>query len=280
MTCRGDPLIILSPNTFREDAIGVRVCLLGSGSGGNCTYVGDESFGLLIDAGLSAQETVHRLNRIGVDPNTLQAVLITHEHRDHIYGLDSIASHFGVTVHLNERTERAARLTGRLAEVNHFETGRPFEINGIGVHPVPLSHDAEDPVAFALHIEGKKMACVTDLGRVTEPVQQALSECHLLILEFNHDPTLLQNGPYPAALKRRVSSGHGHLSNQEAADLLSDVMHPGLRHLFLAHISQTNNLPELALLAAREALQPSRQWDASPTVHLSWQHFVTPPVAL
>jgi len=165
----------------------------------------------------------------------------------------------------------------RVRTLREFQTGFPFEVEGFTVLPIALSHDAADPVAFALEKEGEKVGCVTDLGRPTDRVLQGLSKCHILLLEFNHDPQMLQNGPYPTLLKQRVSSGHGHLSNQEAGKLLEAVLHPELRHLFLAHISQVNNLPQLALLAAEEVL---RRADAKPMIHLTWQNFVSTQAVL
>lgn len=232
---------------------------------------------MLIDAGLSAQETVYRLRQIDVDPATLQAICITHEHRDHVYGAQSVSNHLSLPIYVNERTRKADRGLSRLSRIQEFETGHPFEVEGLVVHPIPLSHDSEDPVAFCLEKEGEKIASVTDLGLVTESVIQAIGGCHILILEFNHDPQLLQNGPYPLRLKDRVSSSHGHLSNEEAGKLLQAIVHPGLRHLFLAHISQTNNLPDLALLAAEQALQPTQ---IVPTLHMTWQNYVSPIASL
>lgn len=246
--------------------------MLGSGSGGNCTFIGDERSGVLIDAGLSAQETDYRLRQIGVDPRILRGVLITHEHRDHVFGANSVAGDLKVPIYANEKTARAARGLSRISDLRPFQTGRPFDLDGYWVQPIPLSHDAADPVAFSLEKEGQKIGCVTDLGTPTEPLIDALLGCQILILEFNHDPQMLQNGPYPAHLKQRVSSAHGHLSNGEATDLLRAVAHSGLRHLFLAHMSQVNNLPELARLAAEEALH---ECEAQPVVHLSWQDFAS-----
>lgn len=244
--------------------------MLGSGSGGNCTFIGDERSGLLIDAGLSAQETDHRLRQVGVDPGTLRGVLITHEHRDHVFGAESLAADLNLPIYANEKTTRAARGLSRVSGLHPFQTGRPFEVDGFRVQPIPLSHDAADPVAFCVEREGEKIGCLTDLGTPTDPLVDALLGCQILILEFNHDGQMLRNGPYPAHLKQRVASAHGHLSNQEAMGLLRAVAHPGLRHLFLAHISQVNNLPDLALLAAQEALHDC---DAEPVVHLTWQDF-------
>jgi phosphoribosyl 1,2-cyclic phosphodiesterase len=176
-------------------------------------------------------------------------------------------------VYVNERTRKAGRAFNRIGSINEFETGISFEAGGYLISPRSLPHDAADPVAFVIEKAGAKMGSVTDLGAATDRLIEALSGCDLLILEFNHDPQMLRNGPYPANLKERVSSGHGHLSNQQAAELLRAVLHPGLRHLFLAHISQTNNLPHLALLAAEDALHRS---NAEPAIHFTWQNFVSP----
>jgi len=160
--------------------------------------------------------------------------------------------------------------------IHLFETEAPFWIDSFYIHPFPISHDAADPVGYTLQTDWHKVGMVTDLGCVT-PSLDALKECHLLILESNYDPHMLLNGPYPAHLKKRVSSDQGHLSNRDSSALLRSLLHPNLRTLFLAHLSQKNNLPHLACQAAEEVLKEA---GGEIQLHLGWQDFISPVATL
>lgn len=256
--------------------------MLGSGSAGNCAYIGTPSEGkqvgegILIDAGLSAMQILSRLRAIQVDIQEIKAILITHEHQDHVAGADLLALKYEVPVYANERTRRAARNLRKLpVSIHSFETDLPFTVGPFYIHPFPISHDAADPVGFSLQTDRHKVGMVTDLGSLT-PSLARLKECDLLILESNYDTEMLMNGPYPEHLKKRVSGDQGHLSNHDSSLLLRTLLHPRLRYLFLAHLSQKNNLPALAYQTAQEILKD----ESAAQLHLAWQNFISPVLTL
>jgi phosphoribosyl 1,2-cyclic phosphodiesterase len=230
----------------------MRLCLLASGSKGNCLYLETDSCHLLIDAGLSGREALARLSSIGVAPESLDGILITHEHTDHVRGVGALARRLKIPVLVGSRTHEAARHVIGKVDLVEFDPGSAFTFKGLSIDPFPITHDACDPVGF--RIEGGE-GCIgfaTDLGIATRLTQEKLKGCRALVLEFNHDEEMLQNGPYPWHLKQRIRSRHGHLSNAEGASLLEELLHPGLEGVFLSHLSEVNNDPALAMTAARE----------------------------
>ena len=232
----------------------IRYCVLASGSKGNALYVENAGGAVLVDCGLSGKELLRRLDTVGLDPGRLTAILVTHEHRDHILGVGVAARKFKIPVYLNPRTAR--RLGGSFgpAEIRKFETGQPFELAGLSIHPFSVSHDAADTVGFTFTHGKMKLGLATDLGEATRLVRHHLSGCHGLIMEANHDVTMLDEGPYPWETKRRVKGRHGHLSNEDSAELLKEVMHRNLVSVTLAHLSETNNRPQLPLDLASAVL--------------------------
>ncbi|MCF8032231.1 MAG: MBL fold metallo-hydrolase [Desulfarculaceae bacterium] len=230
-------------------------CTLASGSKGNCTYVAAGESAVLIDCGLSAKQTLMRLEARGLPANRIKAILITHEHGDHIRGIRVLAKRLGATAVATPATWGATR---DRASVRHqaMTAGSPFSLNGMQIHPFSVSHDAVDPVGLVISAGEARLGVATDLGKATTLVSQRLAGCGGLILEHNHDTDMLMGGAYPPWLKQRVRSSQGHLSNQEGAELLARLCHQGLKQVLLAHISQKNNRPELAEAAAREALAP------------------------
>lgn len=234
----------------------VRVDVLGSGSRGNCTLVQAGRTRLLIDAGLSRREVARRLDTVGVAVDDLDAVLLTHAHGDHVRGVPVLCRRHAVPVVAHEDTFREAGLEDEsLPEWLALEPGRPMILGDVTVEPFMVPHDAETTVGFRLESEGVAVGYCTDLGHVTALVRQRLSDLDVLVLESNHDLEMLRDGPYPWSLKQRVGGRHGHLSNEASAELLADVLGPRLRHVALAHLSETNNEPELALAHAREVLR-------------------------
>lgn len=233
----------------------LQVCVLGSGSKGNCTYVESPEARILLDAGLSAREIERRLRLVGRTPETLDGVLISHEHMDHIHGVGALARRYNIPVYANPSTWRkACQVVGNVEEVRDFFPGISFQLNDLRVEPFSLPHDAEDPVAFRLSWQQRVVAVVTDLGYPSQLVRERLRGCHLLILEANHDDAMLKAGPYPWPLKQRISGKAGHLSNEQSSQLLREILHDELEHVVLAHLSETNNLPELARLTMQEVL--------------------------
>ena len=256
----------------------MRICLLASGSRGNAVYIESGSTRLLVDAGLSGREMTRRLQEIGVDPEQLDAILVTHEHRDHCQGLGPMARRYKLPVYIHPDTLRALDTVGALPEAREFDTSSRIEIRDLSIEAFPITHDATPTVGFIVDGEEGKLGFATDLGMATRLVQQRLQNCRVLVLESNHDEQMLLNGPYPWPLKQRVRSTHGHLSNRDAARLLSDVLWPGLEGVFLAHLSETNNHPQLALKHSQEVL--SRQTQCNPQLIIGSQDQVSPCLSL
>jgi len=235
----------------------MRVTVLGSGSKGNAILVEVPGTRVLVDAGFSARDLERRLQKVGVVPSQILAVLITHDHGDHTRGMGVFARRFGTPLYLTDATRAACRGLLRGGEdVRSYRAGYPFPIGGVLIEPFLTVHDARDPVAVAIRDpkSGFKVGVATDLGRPTAQVRHALAESHLLILEANHDEVLLQQGPYPWSVKSRISSSHGHLSNEAAAALVLELFHPRLAGVVLAHLSGECNRPDLAEAVVARAL--------------------------
>jgi phosphoribosyl 1,2-cyclic phosphodiesterase len=291
----------------------VRFTVLASGSKGNCAVIAGGNTRILVDAGLSCRELFRRMKQAGEDPSELDAILITHEHQDHVNGLGVTARKLGIPVYFTEGTHRAwmrwlmprRRLTykewlerckqevaARQAErelsedepeetelldesvadpsrapanqiekdptwlpaVKYFKAGEPLEIGDISVSPFTIPHDAVDPVGFVFQSEGVRMAIATDLGYITPNVKAQLRRLDLLLLESNHDLEMLRDGPYPWSVKQRVLSRVGHLSNEAASDFLESDYDGQATYVILGHLSESNNLPELARVTAERAL--------------------------
>jgi phosphoribosyl 1,2-cyclic phosphodiesterase len=232
----------------------VRICVLASGSSGNSTLVATERTRLLIDAGLSRREISRRLTKIGESADKLDAILISHEHTDHVSALRVLAAQHSLPVYISQSTRQALPWQAEL-RWEDFVPGSAFTVGDIEVTPFSIPHDAADPVAFTLRAEGLKVGLVTDLGYVPELVKQHVRGCQVLVLESNHDPELLKVSPYPWHVKQRVLSRNGHLSNLSTAQFLREDYDGEAQVLILGHLSQMNNLPELARMNAEEALQ-------------------------
>jgi len=232
------------------------VCALASGSRGNALYIADGETAVLVDVGLPSKEIVRRMSSVGLSPKTLKAILVSHEHGDHIRGVGVLARRFGLSVHIAPETlDAAGDMLGHLPDVQHFEPGTPFRVHSLSVHPFSISHDAANPVGFTIGRGAKRVGIATDLGIPTHLVKSHLETCDILILEANHDPDLLMNGPYPWHLKQRIRGRTGHLSNAQSRDLLREVMSERVRHIVLGHLSEQNNTPQHALTTVGEALQ-------------------------
>jgi len=233
----------------------MRFSVLASGSRGNACYVETGRARVLVDAGLSCREIMDRLETVGVDPGDLDALVITHEHADHIKGAGALARRLNLPVYINTPTlQRAMRNLGNLPRPMPVRTGQTIVVHDLFIETFTKSHDAADPMGLVISSEGARLGLLTDTGRSTALVEDRLRGCHALILEFNHDETMLENGPYPLDLKRRVRGPDGHLSNRQASGLLRAVSHKGLDLVVLAHLSQVNNRPEVAYRAGKDVL--------------------------
>jgi len=237
----------------------LRFSVLASGSGGNACYVETPDARVLIDAGLSGEELIRRMEKTGIDPSTLDAILLTHEHIDHIRGAGPLARRFSLPVYTNRLTlSRALRTLGNLSKPIVFHTGHPITLHGLCIETFTKCHDAADPVGVVIHADGARLGIITDLGRSTPVVEDRLRGCHALVMEFNHDERMLDEGPYPLELKRRIKGPEGHLSNAQAGGLLRALYHDALGTVVLAHLSETNNHPEKAIQASKTALSGCR----------------------
>ncbi|MBI5557745.1 MAG: MBL fold metallo-hydrolase [Deltaproteobacteria bacterium] len=257
----------------------MRFCVLGSGSKGNATYVTAGGRALLIDNGFSGVEIERRLASIGVEPGSLDAILLTHAHADHIKGAAVLARKYNLPIHANKGTIAASAKTfGLVPALHEFLTGSSFNLHDFLIHPFAVSHDCVDPVGFVIENGSSSLGYCTDTGMVSRLIQHRLTGCHGLIIECNHDPLMLKNGPYPPHLKQRVRSRHGHLANEDAARFISELLHAGLQHVVLAHISETNNDPALAYETVA-AMVTAGQFN-SIAISLSWQDKVGTMVSL
>lgn len=233
-----------------------RFTILGSGSKGNCAYLETDEVRLLIDAGFSARQIRQRLAAIGRSPESLTAILITHEHSDHIQGLTGFSDKLRIPVYCNRLTRDAigfqlgVRLESRL-----FETGASFEIGDVAVESFSIPHDAQDPVGFLIRTATANIGFLTDLGHATTLVLNRVKPAHALVLEANYDVKLLQEDTRrPWSIKQRIAGRHGHLSNDAAAGAVQEIISADLKHLFLGHLSQDCNRPELALQTVTQRL--------------------------
>jgi phosphoribosyl 1,2-cyclic phosphodiesterase len=233
----------------------MKICLLASGSKGNSILVESGQTRLLIDAGLSARQLRNRLDSIGIEAESINALLITHEHGDHVRGLGPLVRQLGLPVYLQTDLARKLQDVGKPECVREFIDGEEFTINDLTIRPFSITHDCLAPVGFTLAGEQGKVGVATDLGVVTRLVTECLQGCRALVLETNHDEELLRDGPYPWKLKQRVRSNHGHLSNKAGGSLLKDILWDGLETVFLSHLSETNNRPELAVEAVAHVLR-------------------------
>jgi len=232
---------------------------------------------VLLDCGFSLRETEYRLHRLGVDAESLTAILITHEHNDHVGGLGPMTRRFGLPVWMTDGTRAAiGDRAGVLSNVRGFSAHAPFEIGDLGIEPIPVPHDAREPVQFVFSDGLHRLGFVTDVGSTTPVMEKALTGCDALVLECNHDLDMLERGDYPPPLKERIRSPHGHLDNGAAARLLAGLDTARLQVLVAAHLSQRNNRPALARAALAEALGDDPDWldVADPDIGLDWQEIV------
>ena len=226
---------------------GLSVCALASGSRGNALFVAGGNSAVLVDAGLSGIEIQRRMDARGLSPEKLTAVVISHEHGDHIRGAGILSRRYQIPLYISHDTYGAAAAKlGPLEACRHFRCGTAFQVGDLTVTPFSISHDAADPSGFTFAHGGVKMGMATDLGVATHLVKAHLRGSALVYVEANHDPDMLIRGPYPWHLKQRVKSRLGHLSNQEAADLINEIRDETLSHVILGHLSEENNHPDLA----------------------------------
>lgn len=234
----------------------MRFVVLGSGSRGNALLLEAGGRKLLVDAGFSCREVTRRLSLVGIEAEEIDAILLTHEHGDHRQGVDVMARRFGLPVFATEGTLRGSKLRPEtVASAHTICSGGPFEVADFRIEAFALPHDAAEPVGFVVESpDGRRFGLAADLGCRSQLAWGRLRELDALVLETNHDLHMLRTGPYPWSLKQRVAGRHGHLSNEEAAEGLADLLCDRLRTVVLYHLSRTNNLPALAAEAIGERL--------------------------
>lgn len=256
----------------------MRVTILGSGSRGNSILVESDGVRLLVDAGFSGRDLERRLAAVEVAPESIDALLVTHDHGDHTRGMGVLARRWGTPLYLTAPTrDVCARLLDGSEEVRPYASSRPVEVGGLTVHPFLTVHDAVDPIAVTVTegATGEKLGIATDLGRATAPVRHALQGCHLLVLEANHDEVMLREAPYPWSVKARIGGSHGHLCNRAAAELAQELHHRELCGVVLAHLSEQANDPGLARDTVGRALA-RRGWRG--LLEVAPQHVPLDPV--
>lgn len=237
----------------------LRFATLGSGSRGNATLIEAAGVRLMIDCGFTLREVQARCAALEFDPGALDAILVTHEHSDHVGGVARLARAYDIPVYLTRGTAAGAR-DWEGCERRYISPHQAFAVGALEVQPFPVPHDAREPCQFSVAQGGRRLGVLSDLGHVTPHVRDSLAECDALLLECNHDLQMLATGPYPEMLKRRVGGDRGHLSNVQAAGLLRTLDARRLQHLLLTHLSDKNNTRELARAAACEALQDDPAW--------------------
>ncbi len=248
----------------------MRFCVLGSGSRGNATYVEAQGKAFLIDNGFSAVEVERRAASVGLSLDRLSAILVTHEHGDHVRGAAILARKYNIALYANQGTFSAAeKILGKVPLLRHFHTGSSFTLHNFHIHPFAVSHDTADPVGFVIQSGSCRLGYCTDTGMLSRLIQYHLAGCNGLIIECNHDPEMLKNGPYPLPLQQRVRSRHGHLANEDAARLIRELYHRDMQHVVLAHISEKNNDPALAYDTVASFLSFGKE--GVPVLSLAWQ---------
>lgn len=262
----------------------IRLTVLGSGSSGNATLLECGDTRLLIDAGFSAKRLTEKLQAIGIEPESLNGILVTHEHTDHVQAIPVFVKKWGTPVYVTRRTREEMRKCTDMVSWRFFESGDAFEIEGVQVGSFPISHDAIDPVGYHFSYGAFRYGHLSDVGRISPLIQSYLMDVHALFIESNYDPHLLEiNESRPWMTKQRIASAHGHLSNMQAAEFVASILHKGLKHIILGHLSQECNTAEIALDCMRRAL--SAQSEHSPSLYCAtakgldnWIRVSTPAV--
>ncbi|GAO30542.1 MBL fold metallo-hydrolase [Geofilum rubicundum] len=227
----------------------LEICALASGSNGNCYYIGNGSDAILVDVGISRRQVLERMAQKGLNPEKLRAIFISHEHGDHFRGVRVLSNKLDLPVYMTQKSYDKSWGPNRPQKILLFEAGATIEIGGFKVHSFTKNHDAAEPCSFRIEFEGKNVGVFTDIGTPCDNVTRELALCHALFLESNYDEEMLWSGPYPQHLKVRVAGDKGHLSNAQAFELLAQNHHAELQVVYLSHLSEENNRPDIAAAA-------------------------------
>ena len=250
----------------------MRFCSLGSGSRGNALLVESGNTRLMLDNGFSVRQAEQRLTAKDVDPSTIDAILVTHEHADHINGVGAFARKYKLTVYATPGTFASSRF-GDLPDIREINSHTCFSIGDLEINPFPVPHDAREPCQFVFHDGNRRLGILTDTGSSTSHIEEQLSGCDALMLECNHDITMLAEGTYPYSVKQRVAGDYGHLNNEQAGALLQCIDTSSLQHIVAAHISEKHNTPRLAQKSLCNALHCAQHWiEVADQLHgLAWR---------
>lgn len=232
-------------NIFFVSFMSLFVTSINSGSNGNCYYISNSTEAVLVDAGISCREIEQRMKQLGLDLSMVKAVFVSHEHTDHIKGLELLSKKHQLPVYVTDATRRNGRIKLEKHLSHTFSADAAVQIGGLSITPFGKFHDAADPYSFTISCGGVTVGVFTDIGRVCNNLIRHFSQCHAAFLEANYDQVMLDTGRYPYYLKKRITGGAGHLSNTEALDLFRQHRSPHLTHLFLSHLSKNNNCPKL-----------------------------------
>jgi phosphoribosyl 1,2-cyclic phosphodiesterase len=255
----------------------MRFASLGSGSEGNALLVQVAETRVLMDCGFGLQDSIQRLAKLGVTPEQLSGIVVTHEHGDHISGVAKLARKFNLNVWLTHGTLYAQPKAFRhISSLHEIDSHHVFAIGDLEVHPFPVPHDAAEPVQYVFSDGVRRLGVLTDVGGSTPHIEAMLNACDALVLECNHDSEMLANGEYPYSLKQRVGGRFGHLNNRQSAEILAKLDVSRLQHLIAAHLSHKNNTPALAVAALSEVLGCAQDWVgvASQQTGFSWREIV------
>lgn len=247
----------------------MRICSIASGSSGNCIYIGHENHHILLDAGVSRKRIVDGLKELGVSPEMLDGIFVTHEHTDHICGIPMMEKMFHTPVYATGGTLDAICSKDKKGDISlknlyQLYADEPVQVGGFQITPFTISHDAAEPVCYTIECAGKKIGVVSDLGYYDSYIVEHLSGSDVLMMEANHDISMLEAGPYPYSLKCRILGEQGHLSNEMSGKLLCDLYHKGLKEVFLTHLSKENNYPQLAYESVKCQLWEEMGWTELP----------------
>ena len=248
----------------------IKFCSLSSGSSGNCQYIETNKTRILIDSGFSGKKIESLLKSIDVEPRSIDAILVTHEHIDHVRGVGILSRRYGIPVYANENTWKAMTPTIKEVKTENsklFDSNKIFQLNDLDILPFTISHDSIEPVGYIIFYKNKKISIITDTGWVNDNTKNLLKDSDLYFLESNHDVRMLRGGMYPWNLKKRIMSRKGHLSNDDAGMILGDLLSGFGETVLLAHLSQDNNRPDIAYNTVRNIIT-SRGLDADKDINL------------
>lgn len=244
----------------------MEIAALSSGSSGNCFYIGDENLGILVDVGISAKKVIERLEQINVSPQKIKAIFVTHEHIDHVRGVDVLARKLNLEIYATRATANHVFLCSNKKLIKYIDVKKPVNVGCLRIEAFSKTHSAVDPVSYNIYGD-KKVSIITDAGHVCQNIKSHVSDCDFLCIESNHDEMMLEKGPYPFFLKKWVKSDSGHLSNKQAALCILEHGSSKLNNVVLAHLSGTNNTPDIAIKTFKEII--GERTNFSPSVHVS-----------